>query len=178
MKTNRAKRRLVECTVFVIVLIAGLMVGRVSEPFAAGRTSQSGIGIRVAFPRGDASDLFNTGWGLTGSSLRKFSPRLGLLSELSWNSLPAKDGSITVDFGSGSEIIDVSDASSFAIVLGPLIDLGGLDIGAKGGYFFGDFGEWDLLPFAQIWISRLSLGAEYKALGDIKWLAGYASFWF
>jgi hypothetical protein len=142
------------------------------------RIPKSGFGVRVPSPRGQTADRYGTGWGLIGSSLRTLSPRLRLLSEISWTKLPAKGDSITVGTGNDVQTIQIDDISALGLAIGPVLSLGTLEIGAKGGYFFGDLDEWAILPFAQLTISRFTLGAELKQAGEIEWWAGYANIWF
>ena len=75
----------------------------------------------------------------------------------------------------GNEI-ESDDFSVLSFTAGVLFDVGALQFGARGGYFFADLHEWDIMPFAQVSFWRLAIGGEYKALGKTNWGAAYVKF--
>ena len=128
------------------------------------------VGVQYVVPTGTAADLFDSGYGVTGATNYSILPLLlDLKIEGSWRFLKGKE--IFVD--ENLNVKNGEDFNIYGITVGPVLTLGILDAGVKAGYFFGDVSEWDVVPFAQVNFLMLSVGAEYKAIGDINWTAVY-----
>jgi hypothetical protein len=150
------------------VLLALLLL--LPSTLVRAQESSSHLGIRAVLPTGDLDRLYSSGFGFTGSTLYEAGDRVALIFEASWHRLLADESDTT---GTG---IPLEDADIFGFTLGPVLDLAPLAVGIKGGYFFGDFDEWDVMPFAQVVLGRFTLGVEYKALGTANWASGYVNF--
>jgi len=152
----------------ILVVLMALLVA--TQAAAQERRSTSYTGLQVLLPAGDAGDVLDTGFGLTGSSQYPIGPALDFVFEGAWYSFGGKDYTIE-----GTEL-ESGDISVLAFTAGVLYDAGALEFGARGGYFFSDLHEWDVMPFAQVSFGRFSLGGEYKALGKTNWGAAYLKF--
>ncbi|MCF6269971.1 MAG: hypothetical protein L3J41_09680 [Melioribacteraceae bacterium] len=150
---------------FTILLLFSLVQATTFAQFS----TSSAFGVRYLVPSGTTSDIYDNGFGITGTSNFSVLPILDITFEGSWHTLKSKELSID---GSGN-IIEDGDLSILGFVAGPVLTLGLVDVGIKGGYFFDDLHEWVLFPFAQVDIFMFSLGAEYKAVGGTKWAALY-----
>ncbi len=153
---------------FTILLFLGLAHGVTLAQFS----TSSAFGVRYLIPTGTTADIYDKGFGITGTSNFSVLPILDITFEGSWHTLTKKE--ISID-ESGNINVN-KDLSILGFVAGPVLTLGFVDVGIKGGYFFDDIREWVVFPFAQIDIMMFSLGAEYKAVGDTKWAAAYLNF--
>ena len=115
--------------------------------------------FKIVTPSGDAGDAYKAGWGVSGTSNFKIIPKIDLLFEASWYNLSGKE----IDIPEG-QAYRVEDLSVLGVMVGAGYNLGFFQLGAKGGYFFDDLHEWDLLPYAQISFWRLAVGIDYKGL--------------
>ena len=155
------------------LLLALLFLGFAqSTIFAQLFESKSAFGVRYAVPSGTTADLFDYGIGTTGTVNIPVVPLLEITVEGSWHMLKGKE------LIAGNSDLKADDLSILGFVAGPVLNLGIVDLGVKGGYFFDDIHEWVLFPFAQVDIFMFSLGAEYKALGDTKWASAYINLTF
>jgi hypothetical protein len=135
-------------------------------------TSSSAVGLRYAVPTGATADVWENGYGVTGTYNISIIPLLDITFEGSWHSFKGKE--FTLD--ENGTLYGGEDISIFGFVAGPVLTLGMFDVGVKGGYFFNDIDEVAIFPFAQIDILMFSVGAEYKATGDANWFSVYANF--
>jgi hypothetical protein len=140
--------------------------------FAAGPRPRSVtyLGARYISPTDDLDRGHDWGWGIVGGGQNRAGQYTSLLMEGGWYRIKGTKGDV--------EALSVPDKSMFGVLLGAAVSFQALDIGVKGGYFFGDHDEWDVMPFAQIMVKRFALGGEYKALGDARWIAGYVNLLF
>lgn len=134
------------------------------------RSRTAYTGIQVLLPDGDMADLFDTGFGLTGTSQYPPGSAVDFVLEGAWYSLPGKG------FSFGGSELETEDLDALATLVGAVFYLEPFRLGAKGGYFFMDLHEWDAMPYAEVVIGRFSLGGEYKAFGKTNWGAGYVKF--
>ena len=155
------------CVLLALVLPILLLQGRAN---AATGASTSYSGFQVLFPTGDAADAYDTGWGITGSSRFSRSEKFDIVFEGAYYYLPGKN------YIFNGETIAQENMNGLSFLLGGLFDLGTLELGAKGGYYFLDLHEWDLVPMAQLSFGRFSIGGEYKALGTTNWGAAFLKF--
>ncbi len=160
---NMSKKSVTFLTVAMILILG-------TQASAQERQKTSYTGVNLLLPAGDAADFFDTGFGITGSSQFPLGPALDFVLEGAWYGLPGQQYSL-----SGTDL-ESGDLSVLAFTIGALYDAGALEFGAKGGYFFDDLHEWDVMPFAQVSFGRFSIGGEYKALGSTNWGAAYAKF--
>lgn len=151
-----------------IVLVSLSLAGLAS---AQERQMTSYTGLQYLSPTGDVSDFYDAGFGLTGLSRIPMSSKMDFMFEGAWYTLSSKDITIGEEF-----TLETDDLSVLAAQVGVLFDMGTVEFGAKGGYFFGDLHEWDVMPFAQVSFGRWSLGGEYKALGTTNWASVYVNF--
>jgi len=128
------------------------------------------LGARYLSPTEDLGRSHDWGWGIVGGGQNMTGRYTALIMEAGWYRVNGKEGTVNA--------LSVPDLSIFGIQLGAAISFQALDLGVKGGYFFGDEDEWDAMPFAQILVRRFMIGVEYKALGDARWAAGYLNFLF
>ncbi len=148
-----------------------LFLGLAQATSFAQFSTSSAVGIRYVQPQGTTADFYDIGYGMTGTSNFSVLPILDITLEGSWHTLVGKE------FGEvDGYVVPSEDLSIMGIVAGPVVKLGLVDLGLKGGYFFDDIHEWVLFPFVQVDIFMLSLGVEYKAVGDTKWAAAYLNY--
>ena len=79
----------------------------------------------------------------------------------------------------GQRPYQVEDLSVLGLAVGAGYNISFFQIGIKGGYFFDDLHEWDLVPYAQVNFWRLILGVDYKGLlgsENVQSLAIYLSY--
>ena len=155
------------CIALIIIPLALLVA---TQTAAQARRSTSNTGLQMLLPAGDAGDVLDTGFGLTGASQYPIGPALDFIFEGAWYGFGGKNYTFE-----GTDL-ESDDLSVLAFTAGVLYDAGALEFGAKGGYFFSDLHEWDVMPFAQVSFGRFSLGGEYKALGGTNWGAAYVKF--
>lgn len=153
------------------LIIAFVSLSLAGQATAQERQNTSYTGIQYISPTGDVSDLVNSGFGLTGNSRIPMGSKMNFIVEGAWYNLNKKD--ITID---ESLNLETDDISVLAAQIGVLFDMGTVEFGAKGGYFFSDLHEWDVMPFAQVSMGRWSIGGEYKALGNTNWGSLYVNF--
>lgn len=115
--------------------------------------------FKFVFPVGEASDYYQNGWGVSGTSNFTIIPKFDLLFEASWYNLSGKKIHIP-DQGS----FQIENLSVLGLSLGAGYNLGICQVGIKGGYFFDDLHEWDLVPYAQVFFWRLAAGIDYKGM--------------
>jgi len=152
----------------IIVLVSLSLSGQAT---AQERQNTSYTGFQYISPIGDVSDFFDAGFGLTGLSRIPMGSKMDFIFEGAWYNLNRKD--ITIDENLN---LETGDLSVLAAQVGVLFDMGTVEFGAKGGYFFSDLHEWDVMPFAQVSFGRWSIGGEYKALGNTNWGSVYVNF--
>ena len=148
------------------LLMILLFLGFTQSNIFAQLETKSALGIRYAVPSGTTADLFEYGVGTTGTTNIQVIPLMEITIEGSWHMFKGKE------LIAGNSL-RADDLSILGFVAGPVLTLGIIDVGVKGGYFFDDIHEWVLFPFAQVDIFMFSLGAEYKAIGDTKWASAY-----
>ena len=153
-------------TVVSILIMSGvLLTASASLAQSVTRQHSSWIGLQYLFPAGDAGDFYDSGWAVTASSRKVMSPNFDFVLEGAWYNLLGSE--FTVE---GLDVKTTADDLSIgAMLAGGLFDFDGLQFGVKGGYFFYDIHEWDIMPMAQISFWRIALGAEYKWLGSTNW---------
>ena len=135
-------------------------------------TTSSSFGVRYIVPTDVTADVYNNGLGVIGASNIKILPILDITIAGSWSTLKGKD--LYTD--TQGNIYSTKDISILGFTAGPVLRLGFLGVGVKGGYYFDDIHEWVLLPFAEVSLWKFSLGAEYKALDETKWFSAYLSY--
>ncbi len=151
------------------LLLVLLLLGFIQSNIFAQLSTSSAFGVRYVVPTGTTADVYDNGFGITGSANFSVIPILDIMIEGSWHVLKMKDLGVLNDML--NENLSIS-----GLVVGPVLTLGFVDVGIKGGYFFGDVSEWAVFPFAQIDVLMFSVGAEYKAVGNTKWAAAYLNF--
>lgn len=134
------------------------------------RLSTAWIGIAALFPTGDLADVYDVGFGLTGESRWVVSPRFDSLLEGAWYNYSSSD--VTLD----GETLKFDSFNAYTFTVGGLYAFGRIKVGAKGGYFFGDLHEWDVIPTAELSFRRLAVGAEYKAAGSANWGSAFVKY--
>lgn len=154
-------------SIVLVVLLAAFATNSFAQ-----LESSSSMGLRYVIPTGTTGDVYESGWGVVGTTNFKVIPLLSVAVTGSWTSLQAKE--LTAD--ESGNITGLDDLSIIGFTAGPVLNLGFIDIGVKGGYYFDDIHEWVILPFAQVDIWLLSLGAEYKAFDQYKWYSAYLVF--
>ena len=154
----------------IALIITLVILSLVTQATAQERSSSSYTGLQVLIPDGDMANLFDTGFGLTGTSQFPLGSAVDFVFEGAWYSLPGKGFSFE-----GSEF-EAEDLDALAVLIGAVLYLDPFRLGVKGGYFFLDLHEWDAMPYAEVVIGRFSLGGEYKAFGNANWGAGYVKF--
>jgi len=152
----------------IIVLVSLSLTGQAT---AQERPNTSYTGFQYISPIGDASDFHDAGFGLTGISRIPMSSKMDFTFEGAWYTLSRKDITIDENFN-----LETDDLSVLAAQVGVLFDMGTVEFGAKGGYFFGDLSEWDVMPFSQSSFGCWSICGEYKALGNVNWGSVYVNF--
>ena len=135
-------------------------------------TISSSFGASYIAPTGVTADAYDNGFGLIGTSNIEILPMLDITVVGSWSMLNGKD----VYSDAQGNIHYTDDLSILGVTAGPVLKLGFLGVGVKGGYYFDDIHEWVLLPFAEVSLWKFSLGAEYKALDATKWFSAYLSY--
>ena len=128
------------------------------------------IGIQYLNPKSEAASSFDPGFGLTGTTRVPLGSSMDFMIEGAWYKLKGKDD---ISPESGYEPDDLSVLSA---LMGLMLKGGPLEFGAKGGYFFSDLHEWDVMPFAQWALGRWSIGIEYKVIGKTNWSAVYFNY--
>jgi hypothetical protein len=128
---------------------------------AAAQAPASGFGLRYAIPYEALADTHKRGYGVTWTSWASSGGAWSSLG-VGWTRFPGKDPATDGD----PEIPDLNQAE---VLLGFGLTVSGLEIGARGGYFFRDEDEWDLLPTVSLRLGTMVLTAEAKVLGDVRW---------
>jgi len=154
----------------IVLTITLVTLSLVTQATAQERSKSSYTGLQVLLPDGDTADLFDTGFGLTGSSQFPLGSAIDFVFEGAWYNFPGKGFSLA-----GSEF-ETEGFDALSALAGAVFYLEPFRLGVKGGYFFLDLHEWDAMPYAEVAIGRFSLGGEYKALGKANWGAGYVKF--
>ncbi|GEM_PF-6357476 len=155
----------------IIATLAFLFSIFQTSVFAQLSTSSS-VGLSYIIPASNTGDHYDSGFGVIGTSNIQIIPLLGIAVTGSYNNLKSKE--ISID-GSGN-VMDGEDMNIYGITAGPYVKLALFDIGVKGGYYFGDISEWAVLPFVQLILWKLTVGAEYKTTSDTKWYAIYLNY--
>lgn len=151
----------------IIVLVPLSLVGQAA---AQQNRNTTYTGVQYLKPKGDASSSFDPGFGLTGTTRVPLVSSMDFMIEGGWYTLKGKDVILPE---SGYEPDDLNVLSA---LIGLMVKGGPLEFGAKGGYFFRDLHEWDVLPFAQLALGRWSIGIDYKTLGKTNWSALYLNY--
>lgn len=154
----------------IVLVITLVTLSLVTQASAQQRSKSSYTGLQVLLPDGDTGDLLDTGFGLTGSSQFPLGSAVDFVFEGAWYSFPGKG------FSLGGSEFETEDLDALSALVGAVFYLEPLRLGAKGGYFFMDLHEWDVMPYAEVVVGRFSFGGEYKAFGKANWGAGYVKF--
>jgi len=154
----------------IVLIITLVTLALVAQATAQERSGTSYTGLQVLLPDGDMGNLFDTGFGLTGTSQFPLGSAVDFVFEGAWYSFPGKGFSLL-----GSEF-KADDLDALSALLGAVFYLDPFRLGIKGGYFFLDLHEWDAMPYAEVVVGRFSLGGEYKAFGNANGGAGYVKF--
>jgi hypothetical protein len=151
----------------IIILVSLSLAGQAA---AQQHQNTTYTGVQYISPKGDASGIFDPGWGLTGTTRKHLGSSMDFMIEGGWYKLKGKEDSLPGnEYGS-------EDLSVLSALIGLVIKGGPLEFGAKGGYFFSDLHEWDVMPFAQLALGRFAIGYEYKLLGKMNWSAVYLNY--
>ena len=151
----------------IIILVSLSLVGQAA---AQQHPNTTYTGIQYINPKSEASSSFDPGFGLTGTTRVPLGSSMDFMIEGAWYKLKGKDD-ISPETG-----YEPGDMSVLSGLVGLILKGGPLEFGAKGGYFFSDLHEWDVMPFAQIAFGRWSIGGEYKVYGKTNWSALYLNY--
>jgi len=151
----------------VFVLVSLSLVGQAA---AQKHPNTTYIGIQYVNPKSEAASSFDPGFGLTGTTRVPFGSSMDFMIEGGWYKLKGKD-----DIGPETGY-KPDDLSVLSALVGLAVKGGPLEFGAKGGYFFSDLHEWDVMPFAQVALGRWSIGGEYKVFGKTNWSTLYLNY--
>ncbi len=157
-------------TITIALVLSLVLLAGQAQAQTETRTNTSYTGVQILLPTGDAGDAYDTGWGITGSSRFVMGRTFDLIVEGGYYYLPG------TDYTYEGETLEVENMDGLSFLVGGLFDLGAVELGAKGGYYFLDLHEWDLMPMAQVTFGRFSVGGEYKMLGSTNWGAGFVKF--
>ncbi len=123
------------------------------------QSSVAGFGVRYAVPYEQFADTHDRSWGMTWASIAD--------TRSAWVSL---SGGYT-RFKALDPETDPR-VNQLDMMLGVGVHAGQLRVGVRGGYFFLDQNEWDLMPVAVLRVGPLLVTGEAKVLGDVRWYGG------
>jgi hypothetical protein len=134
-----------------------LLVG--APEVARAQSSVGGVGVRYAVPYDHFADTHDRGWGAVWNSIAD--------TQSAWVSLSAGYTRFeALDSASASRI------NQLDLTIGVGIRSGQLRLGVRGGYFFLDENEWDVMPVAAMRVGPVLVTGEAKVLGDVRWYGG------
>jgi len=131
-----------------------LVVG--APGIARAQTSVAGVGVRYAVPYDQFADTHDRAWGGVWNSIAD--------TRSAWVSLSAGYMRFEpLDSESASRVNQLELAIGFGVRSGEL------RLGVRGGYFFLDENEWDIMPVAAMRVGPMLVSGEAKVLGDVRW---------
>lgn len=139
--------------------LLGLTLVLCAPGIAGAQSSVAGAGVRYAVPYDQFAETHDRGWGAV------------------WNSI-ADTRSAWVSLSAGYTRFEALDSESASrvnqleLMLGFGLHSGQLRLGVRGGYFFLDENEWDLMPVATMRMGPVLVSGEAKVLGDVRWYGG------
>lgn len=137
-----------------------LLVG--GPGIAGAQTSVAGVGVRYAIPYDQFADTHDRGWGGVWNSIAD--------TQSAWVSLSAGYMRFEpLDSETDSRI------NQLELAIGVGVHSGQLRLGVRGGYFFLDENEWDVMPIATMRVGPVLVSGEAKVLGDVRWYGASAT---